>query len=330
MTTAIATVVSLAALATTAQAQTTFGQIVPGGPPTATPCTKQEDLVQVAVFAEPKYESPGTGVITSWSTNAAANPGQELEFKVFETVDTGGVFKVVAHDGPHLLSPGINTFKVHIPITSRDQIGINPVNASTAVPSACRFLTGKTADESFTYPNNAADGAQIQNPGFFKEERVNVSATFLAPPEVRIGGRVSLGSITGGTAVALSGFNFSEVSAVSFGGVPATKFTVDSEQQITAVAPPGKTLDEIAAEVTTPAGTAATPARFAYTGCLVPKLTGKKLKAATTSLKGAGCRLGKVKRLKHAKRKTGKVRKQSPGPGKVLAPGSKVNVTLGK
>jgi hypothetical protein len=64
--------------------------------------------------------------------------------------------------------------------------------------------------------------------------------------------------------------------------------------------------------------------------CVVPKLNGKKLKAAKKKLKAADCTIGKVTKKKGATSKSGKVEKQSPKAGKALAPGSKVKVTLGK
>src|SRR4029079_15677393 len=45
------------------------------------------------------------------------------------------------------------------------------------------------------------------------------------------------GPISGSTSVILTGTDFSGASAVSFGGTPATSFSVDSPTQITAVAP---------------------------------------------------------------------------------------------
>jgi beta-lactam-binding protein with PASTA domain len=69
--------------------------------------------------------------------------------------------------------------------------------------------------------------------------------------------------------------------------------------------------------------------RFTYTACVVPKLTGKKLRVSKKKLKKADCKLGKVKTLKGATAKSSKVVKQSPKPGRVLAPGSKVSVKLG-
>ena len=81
--------------------------------------------------------------------------------------------------------------------------------------------------------------------------------------------------------------------------------------------------------MTTAAGKSATlPAdQFTYTVCLVPKLKGKKLKAARKALTKADCKLGKVKGHKS---KSAKVKKQSAKPGTALPPGTKVNVKLGQ
>ncbi len=81
--------------------------------------------------------------------------------------------------------------------------------------------------------------------------------------------------------------------------------------------------------VTTAAGTASAAQTFAYEGCTVPKLRGKKLKATKKKLKKADCKTGKVKKRKGATAATGKVLKQSAKPGTILAPGTKIKVTLG-
>ncbi len=62
--------------------------------------------------------------------------------------------------------------------------------------------------------------------------------------------------------------------------------------------------------------------------CVVPSLTGKKLKAVKKALGRANCKLGKVTKRGGATGKTGKVRKQSPKAGKSLTAGSTVAVTL--
>ena len=80
--------------------------------------------------------------------------------------------------------------------------------------------------------------------------------------------------------------------------------------------------------MTTPAGTAVAAQTFAYEGCKVPNLKSKKLKQAKKRAKKSDCKIGKVKLLGDATKKTGEVAKQNPKAGKVLAPGSKVSVKL--
>jgi beta-lactam-binding protein with PASTA domain len=46
-------------------------------------------------------------------------------------------------------------------------------------------------------------------------------------------------------------------------------------------------------------------------------------------IRAADCKIGKVTKEKGRHRETGKVKKQNPKSGKILAPGSKVNVKLG-
>jgi hypothetical protein len=252
-----------------------------------------------------------------------------LKFKVFR--ESGSSYTVAGHDGPRALTPGaINTFKVAIPVQGGDTIGLNDLNASEH-PNACLFAAGDPLEDIIReFEGDAADASPVGSEATETARRVNVSATLLQPPEINIPGRVSLGSIAGGGTVVLNGLHFEEVSAVSFGGVAASKFTVNSDQQITAIAPPGRTLSEIPAAVTTPAGTAVAPSRFAYSGCRVPKLVGKKLSAAKAKIKKAGCKLGKLKRVHASAAKRGRVLKQKPKPGKLGAPGTKVRITVGR
>lgn len=71
------------------------------------------------------------------------------------------------------------------------------------------------------------------------------------------------GSASGGTAVTITGTNFTGASAVTFGGVAATGFTVNSATQITATAPAGTGTVDI--RVTTGGGTSATSAADQFT-----------------------------------------------------------------
>lgn len=66
-----------------------------------------------------------------------------------------------------------------------------------------------------------------------------------------------------------------------------------------------------------------TPPRAAF--CKVPDLSGRTLKAARKVLQGVNCKLGAVKRKSKEPRK---IVGQTPKPGKSLAAGSSVDVTL--
>ena len=137
---------------------------------------------------------------------------------------------------------------------------------------------------------------------------------------------------TGGTVVTIAGQNLKNASSVAFGSIPAASFTVDSDTQITATVPgvlrPGK----VDVAVTTIAGENADTRYddYVYRACVVPAIKGKTLKRAKSALRRGGCKLGHVKRVNAPAKKVGKVLKQKPPAGKVLAPGARVRINLGK
>uniref|UniRef100_UPI000B090E59 IPT/TIG domain-containing protein n=1 Tax=Nocardia fusca TaxID=941183 RepID=UPI000B090E59 len=94
-----------------------------------------------------------------------------------------------------------------------------------------------------------------------------VSYTYAAVPSLT-SLTPSSGPTAGGTTVILTGTGLSTASAVNFGGTPATSFTVDSDTQITAVAPAGTGTVQVT--VTTAGGTTN---GLAYTYVAVPTLT---------------------------------------------------------
>lgn len=110
------------------------------------------------------------------------------------------------------------------------------------------------------------------------------------------------GSSAGGSTVTLTGTGLSGATDVTFGGVPATSFTVVSATQITAVTPGGLT-GAAPVTVTTPAGstpgtvyyhylpapvlTTATPAAGPTSGATLVVLTGSGLTTTTAVLFGA-------------------------------------------
>jgi len=95
-------------------ASTTIGQLAPGTSPPASCGGGPFDSFNQTVTSGSSYVVPSTGVkVTSWSTNAAAaGVGQQmLEMKIFRKVAEPLTYKVVGHDGPHPITPGVlNSF----------------------------------------------------------------------------------------------------------------------------------------------------------------------------------------------------------------------------
>ena len=81
------------------------------------------------------------------------------------------------------------------------------------------------------------------------------------------------GPAAGGTTVVITGTNFIGATAVRFGTVNATSFTVNSATQITAVSPAGTVGSTVQVSVTTPAGTSANTAADDFTYQGVPTVT---------------------------------------------------------
>jgi sugar lactone lactonase YvrE len=83
----------------------------------------------------------------------------------------------------------------------------------------------------------------------------------------------SSGPAAGGNTVTITGTTLSNASAVSFGGTPATSFSVLGPTQIGAVAPPG-TAGTVDVTVTTPGGTSVTNPGDEYTYVAAPTVSG--------------------------------------------------------
>ena len=60
------------------------------------------------------------------------------------------------------------------------------------------------------------------------------------------------GPVAGGTTVTITGSDFTGAKGVSFGGIPATSFTVSSDTSITAVDPAATSVGAVDVTVTTP------------------------------------------------------------------------------
>ncbi|WP_411820946.1 IPT/TIG domain-containing protein [Hyphococcus formosus] len=71
------------------------------------------------------------------------------------------------------------------------------------------------------------------------------------------------GTVTGGTSVTINGSYLSDASAVTFDGVDATRFTIDSDTQITAITPP-HAVGLVDVMVMTPSGSATVAGGYIY------------------------------------------------------------------
>jgi hypothetical protein len=227
---------------------------------------------------------------------------------------------------------GIQSYSAVLPITAGEGVGL--VWSETA---SLGFI--EPAGVAYTeWETEPAENASAAGESFPELAGFNVEVQ-PAPTVTSLG--VASGPTAGGTAVPIYGTDFTGVTGVSFGSVPATSFGVASEGALTAVAPAHATAGAVSVTVTTIAGKANAPQTFTYEAppappappvvvqsCVVPNLKGKKLKAAKVALEKAKCKLGKVTKLGGATEKSGKVARQGAKAGAKVVVGSKVAVTL--
>ena len=131
------------------------------------------------------------------------------------------------------------------------------VNSSTSITATTPAGTG-TVDITVTAPGGTSSTSAADQ------------FTFVSAPAVT-SLSVTSGSTAGGTTVVITGANFSGVTAVRFGAVRASSFTVNSASQITAVAPAGTGTTDVT--VTTTGGTSPTGTSDQYT-YVVPPVAG--------------------------------------------------------
>lgn len=311
-------------LAASAGAQIVVGQTASATtPPLHCSFENSYDEVQTGVAGGTSYVVPTSGAITSWSTYAHEGPNQVFELKVFRPLGPLS-YLVVGSDVRKLTPGGLNTFETKIAVQAGDVLG---VNEPSAFEIPCVFQTGLPGDQIRFAKGIVSTGKSVEfKPADFESGfRLNVSASVLPPPSISAIAPAK-GSIRGAT-VTISGTNFANIKSVNFGSQFAN-YNVVSETEITAKAPSSLKLTKVPVTVTTDAGTATAPQPFAYEGCKVPQLRNLKLPAAKRKLRKANCRLGHVKKLHGADPKTGRVAKQSPRPGLILAPQARVKVTL--
>jgi hypothetical protein len=312
--------IACTSLAATAQASTvTVGSVLP---PTFTPSTfgQVETFFNTALPEKgANLVSPVSGAIVRWRVQGAS--GGPYFLRVLHPTGSGAYTAAGTSGAASPSGTGLQTFAANLPIEAGDLIGIDPTHPTdgigiASVPGASyAFIFPPPYDESTVAPSGSGSGQEIE---LNAEVQPAPTITSVLP---------DFGSVGGGTKVTITGTNFTAASEVKFGSKPASSFTVESDTKITAISPPSSVRGEVDVSATTLAGTSTSVRAdtFTYTACVVPNLKGKKLTPAKRALRRAECKLGTVK---GPTGRSARVSKQTPKPGAILAPESKVNLKL--
>lgn len=265
--------------------------------------------------------APVSGAIVQWRLLGAK--GGPFRLRVLRPLGGSNFSAVSSSAAVTAFGPGLEAFPAALPVQAGDLIGLDAASGQqvgtilSSVSSLAAWNPPLSEGESRPY-TEAGDGGY----------EFAFNAVVQPAPTVNVVSP-SRGTFRGGTRVTISGADLTGASSVTFGGTPAL-FNVNSESQIVAVAPTANKPGRVPIAVTTLAGTASgTAASFDYRACVVPQLRGKKLRGAKKRIHRAGCKVGMVRKRDGVSARSGEVVRQGPRAGLVLAPGSRVGVTLG-
>lgn len=314
------------AMATTAQASViSIGSVLPEGA-TSKPFKRVQTLFNTALpESGATLASPVNGAIVRWRIQGAV--GGPFFLRVLHPDGKGSFEASGTSLGQSPSSIGLQTFSTNMKVQAGDLIGIDPSHDADEIG----FATVAGAGFASIFPT-PFDGSVHAPSETFSGEEMSLSAEIQPAPEITTLTPAS-GSVTGNTLVTITGKNLNGTTAVTFGSTPAAAFTVDSDTEITATAPSSARPGKVDVSVTTLAGKNVNTRfdDYLYQACVVPALKNKTLQRAKTLLRRQGCKLGHVKKVDVPKPKNvGKVLKQAPKPGKILAPGARVRISLGK
>jgi IPT/TIG domain-containing protein/PASTA domain-containing protein len=320
-----AVMAACAAFAATAQASViSIGSVLPKEP-TPTKFDRVQTLFNTAL-PEPgaTLASPVNGAIVRWRIQGAK--GGPFYLRVLHPNGKGAYEAAGTSQGASPTDEGLQTFNTNLKIQAGDLIGIDPTSGEDLIGIA--DVSGAGYASIFPTP---FEGSVVPAGEQVSGKEIELAAEIQPQPEVTL---VSppFGSVTGGTVATITGKNFTNAGEVKFGAAAAT-FTVDSDTEITATVPKTERPGLVDIAVTSFAGTNPNTRfdDYTYLACVVPRVKNRTLKVAKALLRRRGCKLGHVKKVAApTPKKVGKVLKQQPQPGKVLAPGSRVRIQLGR
>jgi hypothetical protein len=315
---------ALAMTSTAGAAVISIGSVLPKEP-TPTKFERVQTLFNTALpQSGVNLASPVSGAVVRWRIQGAK--GGPFRLRILHP-NGKGAYEAAGTSLP--VTPaglGLETFATNLKIQAGDLIGIDPSNDTDEIGVA--VTSGASFASIFPTP---FDGSIVAPSETFSGKEIELSAEVQPQPEIVSIAPVS-GSVTGGTLVTITGTNLGGASSVKFGATPAS-FTVDSDTEITATAPASVKPGKVDVTATTLAGTNVNTRfdDFVYQACVVPALKNKTLRKAKTLLRRNGCKLGHVKKVQVPKpKKVGKVLKQAPKAGKILAPGARVRINVGE
>jgi YVTN family beta-propeller protein len=171
------------------------------------------------------------------------------------------------------------TSAVGIGAAPQIRYGDGPLGITTSADGSAVYVTTSAGPASAYAINTGTDTVTALNDGY-------VAAGIATVPLPQVTGvSPSGGAPAGGNQVTVTGTGFTGASAVDFGGIPATAFTVNSATSITATVPPG-TAGAVDVTVTGVAGASLTGRADQYTYQVTPTLTGVSPRYVLTSGSG--------------------------------------------
>ncbi|MBO7746880.1 IPT/TIG domain-containing protein [Paenibacillus sp. MWE-103] len=219
--------------------------------------------------------SAGTYVVHYNVRDTAGNPAAEATREVVVDQAAPPVISNVGiasnNESPGVAAIGDTitlTFTADVPVTKLDNFKINGSNPDTFTNVGSVYTATHLVDdgdpvtgEPATFQINVKNAQGIYS--LTVEATTDGSAVTIVRKPAVASVSPAAGPAAGGTSVTLAGTGFTDATDVTFGDAPAASFTVDSDTQITAVAPAG-TAGAADVTVTKVGGTGTKTGGFTY------------------------------------------------------------------
>jgi hypothetical protein len=232
--------------------------------------------------------TPATSFTVNSDTSITAVAPPQAAGTVDITVTTfSGISVVVSADQFTYTAASVPAVNSVSPSSGSTAGGTSVTIGGSAFTGATGVMFGTVAATSFTVnsdtsitataPPEAAATVDVRVTTYAGTSATSSSDhfTYNAAPAPTVSGITpASGPSSGGTVVVITGSNFTGATAVSFGTIAATSFTINSDSSITAVAP-AQTAATVDVTVTTYSATSATGSadRFTYNAVALPTVT---------------------------------------------------------